>query len=49
MLVEVMEFQLSYFKYSKMMELMCCTQYGSKFGKLSSGNRTEKVSFHSYP
>ena len=25
----------------------CCTQYASKFGKLSSGHRTEKVSFHS--
>ena len=23
----------------------CCTQYASKFGKLSSGHRTEKVSF----
>ena len=29
--------------------LMCCTQYASKFGKLSSGHRTEKVSFHSSP
>ena len=28
---------------------MCCTQYASKFGKLSSGQRTEKVSFHSNP
>ena len=27
----------------------CCTQYASKFGKLSSGHRTEKVSFHSNP
>ena len=25
----------------------CCTQYASKFGKLSSGPRTGKVSFHS--
>ena len=25
----------------------CCTQYASKFGKLSSGHRTGKVSFHS--
>ena len=41
-LLEVMEFQLSYFKFSKMMLLKCCTQYGSKFGKLSSGHRTEK-------
>ena len=24
----------------------CCTQYTSKFGKLSSGNRTAKGSFH---
>ena len=27
----------------------CCTQYASKFGKLSSGHRTGKVSFHSNP
>ena len=27
----------------------CCTQYVSKFGKLSSGHRTGKVSFRSYP
>ena len=31
------------------MLLKCCTQYASKFGKLSSGHRTEKVSFHSIP
>ena len=38
---EVMEFQLSCFKR--------CTQYASKFGKLSSGQRTGKgqFSFHS--
>ena len=30
--------------------LKCCTQYASKFGKLSSGHRTGKeVSFHSSP
>ena len=40
--VEVMEFQLSYFKSSKMMLSKCCTQYVSKFGKLSSGHRTGK-------
>ena len=28
---------------------LCCTQYASKFGKLSSGHRTGKVSFHSNP
>ena len=39
-LVEVMEFQLSYFKSWKMMLWKCCTQYASKFGKLSSGHRT---------
>ena len=33
-LVEFMEFQLSYFKYWKMMLWKCCTQYTSKFGKL---------------
>ena len=31
-----MEFQLSYFKSWKMMLWKCCTQYASKFGKLSS-------------
>ena len=35
-LVEV-EFQLSYFNSWKMMLWKCCTQYVSKFGKLSSG------------
>ena len=29
------------------MPLKCCTQYASKYGKLSSGHRTGKVSFHS--
>ena len=32
-----------------MVLLKCCTQYASKFGKLSSGHRTGKVSFHSNP
>ena len=41
-----MEYQLSYFKSWKMMLWKCCTQYASKFGKLSSGHRTGKVSFH---
>jgi len=27
----------------------CCTQYARKFGKLSSGHRLEKISFHSDP
>ena len=40
-----MEFQLSYFKSYKMMLWKCCTQYGSKFGKLSSGHRTGKGQF----
>ena len=40
-----MEFQLSYFKSWKMMLWKCCTQYASKFGKLSSGHRTEKGQF----
>ena len=40
-----MEFQLSYFKSWKMMLWKCCTQYTSKFGKLSSGHRTEKGQF----
>ena len=44
-LVEVMEFQLSYFKSWKMMLWKCCTQHASKFGKLSSGHRTGKGQF----
>ena len=40
-----MKFQLSYFKSWKMMLWKCCTQYASKFGKLSSGHRTEKGEF----
>ena len=43
--VEVMEFQLSYFKSWKMMLWKCCTQYASKFGKLSRGHRTGKGQF----
>ena len=44
-LVEMIEFQLSYFKSLKMMLLKCCTQYANKFGKLSSGHRTGKGQF----
>ena len=40
-----MEFQLSYFKFSKMMLWKYSTQYASKFGKLSSGHRTGKGQF----
>ena len=40
-----MEFQLSYFKSWKMMLWKCCTQYVSKFGKLSSGHNTGKGQF----
>ena len=40
-----MEFQLSYFKSWKMMLWKCCTQYASKFGKVSSGHRTGKGQF----
>ena len=40
-----MEFQLSYFKSWKMMLWKCCTQYATKFGKLSSGHRTGKGQF----
>ena len=40
-----MEFQLSYFKSWKIMLWKCCTQYASKFGKLSSGHRTGKGHF----
>ena len=42
-LVEVMEFQLSYFKSLKMTLLKCCTQYA-----LSSGHRTGN-NFHFNP
>ena len=41
----MMEFQLSYFKSWKMMLWKCCTQYASKFGKLSSSHRTGKGQF----
>jgi len=44
-LVEVMEFQLSYFKSWKTMLWKCCTKYASKFGKLSSSHRTGKGQF----
>ena len=44
-LVEVMEFQLSYFKSWKMMLWKCCTPCVSTFGKLSSGHRTGKGQF----
>ena len=40
-----MEFQSSSFKSWKMMLWKCCTQYASKFGKLSSGHRTAKGQF----
>ena len=36
---------MSYFKSWKMMLWKCCTQYASKFGKLSSGHRTGKGQF----
>ena len=44
-LVEMMEFQLNYFKSGKMMLWMCCIQYASTFGKLSSGHGTRKGQF----
>ena len=40
-----MEFQLSYSKSWKMMLWKCCTQYASKFGKLSRSHRTENGQF----
>ena len=40
-----MEFQLGYFKSWKMMLWKCCTQYASKFEKLSSGHRIGKGQF----
>ena len=44
-----MEFQLSYFKSWKMMLWKRCTQYVSKFGKLSIGHRTGKAVFIPVP
>ena len=40
-----MEFQQNYIKSKNMMLLKYCTQYASKFGKLSSGHRTGKGHF----
>ena len=48
-LVEVMEFQLSYFKSCKVMLWKCYTQRASKFGKLSSGHRTGRSVFITIP
>ena len=42
-----MEFQLNCFKSWKMMLWKCCTQYASKFGKLSNGHRTGNGQFSS--
>ena len=44
-----MEFRLTYFKSWKMMLWKCCTQYASKFGKLSSGHRTGRGVFIPIP
>ena len=44
-LVELMQFQLSYFKSWKMMLWKCCTQYAKQIWKLSSGHRTGKGQF----
>ena len=44
-LVEVTEFLLSYLISWEMMLLKCCTQYASKFGKLSNGHRTRRGQF----
>ena len=42
-----MELQWSYFKSLQMMLWKCCTQYASKFGKLSSSHKTWKGQFSS--
>ena len=47
--MEVMECQWSCFKSWKMMLWKCCTQYASKFGKLSSDHRTGKSQFSTQP
>ena len=44
------EIQVSYLKsLKKMMLSKCCTQYVSKFGKLSSGHKTGKGVFTPIP
>ena len=48
-IVEMMEFQLSYFKSLKMMLLKCCTQYASYLENSAVDTALEKVSFHSNP
>ena len=48
-LVEMMEFQLSYFKSWKMMLWKCCTQYTSKLENSAVVTGLEKVSFHTIP
>ena len=40
-----MKFQFRYLSSCKMMLWKCCTQYVSKFGKLSSGHRTGQGQF----
>ena len=42
-------FGVAYFKSEKMLLLKCCTQYASKYGKLSSGHRTGKAVFIPIP
>ena len=44
-----MEFQLSYVKSWKMMLWKFCTQYASRFGRLSSGHRTANGQFSFQP
>ena len=44
-----MEFQLSYFKFYKMMLLKSCTQYASKFGKLGSDQDWKRSVFIPIP
>ena len=42
------EIQVELFQIQKKILLKCCTQYATKFGKLSSGQRTGKGQF-SFP
>ena len=48
-LVEVMEFQLSYFKSWKVMLWKCCAQCTSNLENSAVATELEKVSFHSNP
>ena len=47
--IQVELFQILKYDAALKPKRKCCTPYASKFGKLSSGHRTGKVSFNSNP